>query len=455
MSITGLAFVALFFGGLFLAFYKPIFGLCVYVLTFYNNPANSWWGSALPDLRWSLLAAVVTAIALIVSRIVSPSSSAEVPRFRLFNHLGFWLLLAFVMWCAILSLWAVDGIKQADGLWLVIKFLILFVLITGILTDAKSLELFVWAHVLGAFTWGWTAYRMDVHGRFEPMLGPGMNDANELGFQIVTALAFAGYMVVGLRGWRRYLAFAVVPFLVNVVILTASRSALLGLIAAGAAAAFSTPRKHRRAVLICAMLGVLLFLRLAGSELFWQRAATIGDSDVEAMDASAAARLSIAQANWKMFLDYPMGTGFRGDFALSPRYIPPDLLTEGGRSAHSTLLAALVDTGLPGTAIFFSLFLWGGLTLHRVRVSADNRTALVGLFKPAVVASLVAYCICGLFINLLTSEVWVWMLALIPVLRNLSWPNTPMDGQSQAHTALRSPEPPVLAEPFSPLSSGR
>src|SRR5687767_13695590 len=69
MSLTALAFLAIFFGGLVLAFYRPLFGLGVYVWTFYANPASAWWGQDLPDLRWSMSAAVVTLIAyLLVGR---------------------------------------------------------------------------------------------------------------------------------------------------------------------------------------------------------------------------------------------------------------------------------------------------------------------------------------------------------------------------------------------------
>ena len=438
MSLTTVAFVILYFGGLILAFYKPIYGLCTYVWTFYNNPTISWWGEMLPDLRWSLLAAVVTLLALLFSRMRAP---ADEFRPGLFSSWGARLMVLFVAWFWLMSLWAVDPVRQSDGVMLVTKFAILFVLITGILTEPRSLELFAWTHVLGAFTWGWMAYRTDVHGRFEPMLGPGMNDANELGFQIITALAFAGYMVIGFRGWKRYLALFTVPFLLNVVILTASRSALIGLIAAGVVGVVSTPKRHRRAVMVCAALGAVLFLRLAGSEVFWQRAATIGQTDTAEMDDSAAARVIVAQANWRMFLDYPMGAGFRGNAALSPRYMPAGVLTEGARGAHNTFLAALVDTGVPGTTLLVMMLAWGAVALARVTIEDQATGPPVAFYKPAVAACLAAYCICGQFLNLLTAEVWVWILALVPVLQHLSSVRAASDGTPQP----AAPPPPPLS----------
>jgi hypothetical protein len=63
MSITTLVFLVVYLAGLALAFSRPITGLCAYLWAFYNNPPSAWWGSELPTIRWSLIAAVVTLVA--------------------------------------------------------------------------------------------------------------------------------------------------------------------------------------------------------------------------------------------------------------------------------------------------------------------------------------------------------------------------------------------------------
>ena len=66
MALTALAFLMLFFGGLLLAFaIHPRFGLYTYLAVFYVHPPSRWWGDMLPDIRWSLVAAVVALLALI------------------------------------------------------------------------------------------------------------------------------------------------------------------------------------------------------------------------------------------------------------------------------------------------------------------------------------------------------------------------------------------------------
>ena len=84
MSLTGLAFLPLYVGALILAFRRPVYGLCAYVWTFYASPSTSWWGQDLPDLRWSITAAVITLIASLLVGTQgdepSESKSSEGPR---------------------------------------------------------------------------------------------------------------------------------------------------------------------------------------------------------------------------------------------------------------------------------------------------------------------------------------------------------------------------------------
>jgi len=84
MSLTAVFFVLVFFGAILLTFTRgPIFGVLAYMWTFYNHPPSRWWGESLPDLRWSLLAAAATLLALIMNgRTSSPNANAGPSRDR-------------------------------------------------------------------------------------------------------------------------------------------------------------------------------------------------------------------------------------------------------------------------------------------------------------------------------------------------------------------------------------
>ncbi len=80
MSITALGFLGVYAIGLVLAFVRhPRYGLFAYLWVFYNHPPSRWWGEQLPDVRWSLIAAIVTMLAIAVHREpASPSSRVHV-----------------------------------------------------------------------------------------------------------------------------------------------------------------------------------------------------------------------------------------------------------------------------------------------------------------------------------------------------------------------------------------
>ena len=334
---------------------------------------------------------------------------------------GIRLLLIFVVWMWVQSAWAVNLAYHTEGAILFTKYVVLYFILYRLLVVEQAFTLFAWAHVLGCFLWGVIAYQTKVNGRLEMALGPGVDDSNLLGFHLITGLTTSGFLFLMTRGWKRLIALAALPFILNGIILTASRSAVLGLGAAGVTAVFLAPRARRTLVVGCGALGVVLLLMLARDHLFWDRAATLNKTGQSEMDESAASRLLISAANWKMFQDYPFGAGHRGNEVLSPRYMPRELLTNfnGGavRSAHNTFMAILVDQGIPGTLIFILLALWAAARLLYLRsLDKAGLPPMLGALRASVGASLVAYIVSGLFVNLLKSEVALWLMAMLATL---------------------------------------
>lgn len=334
---------------------------------------------------------------------------------------GIRLLIMFVAWMWIQTLWAVRVPDHIDGAILFTKYVVLCAVLYQLLQKERAFTLFTWGHVLGCCLWGWIAFRSHVSGRFEIALEPSVDDSNLLGFHLVTGLAMGGFLFLTSKWVGRLMALMTLPFILNGIILTASRSAMIGLVAAGITALLLAPKGRRIIVIACGTLGIVLLLLLAKDELFWSRAATIDVTDQSEMDASAASRLNIAEANWRMFLDYPFGAGHRGNVALSPAYMPEEMLTntEQGRSrgAHNTFMAVLVDQGIPGAILIVLLFTWAGVKLFQLRrLDKIGLPPQYGGFRAAIGAGLVAYLAAGQFVNLLKVEVSFWLIALLVVL---------------------------------------
>ena len=415
MSLTALGFVGVYGLGLFLTFWRhPVFGLLTYLWAFYNHPPDRWWGASLPEIRWSLLAAVITLIATMLRK-------ADVARSPCYRNSGAIVLVCFTLWMFIQSIWAINP-AHSEGTLLFVKYVMLFYVIYKILSDEATIELFSWAHVIGCFIFGWIAFGDPVIGRLETVGGPGVDDANVLGAHLITGVAFAGFLFLGAQQKRRWIALGTIPFVINAIILTRSRGAFVGLLAAGVAAWYLAPRTNRRLLYVVAPLALVLFQSLADTG-FWERMDTIqvrAPNEVE--DISAQTRIEVLKANMRMFEDYPMGVGYRGNVVLSSRYMDPKLFASGTdiRSAHNTTMAILVDHGIIGGILFATLGIWVAHTLWRLK-SLDRLglSSSLGTYRAAIGASLAGLLVSGQFINLLTAEVQIWMIAMLAALNSV------------------------------------
>lgn len=418
VNLSALGFLGIYAFGLFLAFFRhPVFGLCAYLWAFYLHPPSRWWGESLPDLRWSLTAALVTLVATVrMPAPMGPLWSA---------NWGARLLIAYAIWMWLQTPWAINSSLHLEGCVLFTKYVILFYIIYRIVSDEKTFEIFSWGHIVGCFIFGWIAYGMTVSGRLDSVGGPGLDDANLLGMHLITGLAFSGFFFLGLRGKKRWLALVIIPFILNTIVLTMSRGAFLGIIGAGLVALFFSPRGKRFVICGAIFLGVGLFFRMA-NEQFWERMITLKTTEESQMEASQQSRLAIARYGWEMAKDFPWGAGYRGHAELSPLYIPANLLTSDGsnkrlrRSAHNTFMAALVEQGFFGAILYGALQMWIWFSLFRLKsFDKNNLLPSLSIYRAALATAFAACLICGQFINTLNAEVQIWLIALLAALSNL------------------------------------
>jgi O-Antigen ligase len=366
MSLTSLIFLAIFALGLFLTLQRtPIYGLLTYLWAFYNSPLDRWWGASLPNLRWSLVASLVTLIA-------TASKRPPLMRFPWHANWGIRILIAFTVWLWIQNIWALDEARHWFVCTLFTKYILFFYVICRLVSDEKDLGLLYWAHVLGCFIWGWEAYHTTGAGRLETIGGSDVSGANGAATQLLIGLIFAGFMLLGQRRIGQWVLLAVIPFILNAIILTGTRGAFLGMIGSAVATLFFAPRSHRfRIYVVCALAVVLLF-RL-GNDVFWDRMGTIQSTKEGEMEKSALSRFAIARANWRMSQDYPMGVGHGGNELLSPNYIPGEYMTSTGtRAAHNTFMAVLVDHGYPGAILFILLYIWALISSCRLGLPGNS-----------------------------------------------------------------------------------
>lgn len=448
MSTTAIAFL-LVFGALLLAalFRNPRYGLYAYVATFYLHPVDRWWGSDLPDLRWALIAAGVTLVATLrlPERPGRPAWTAST---------GAKLLIVLTAWIWIQNLWALSSEEHFDLSVLFTKYVILIYLIYRLVDDEQDIRNFLAAHVLGCFYLGTLILQAPDSGRLEGVGGPGIDEANALGMHLGTGALVAGVLL--LRGTlaQRALAFAALAVLVNGVVQTESRGAFLGVAAGGLTMFVLSPPRLRKYGVVLALLGLVALIRLAPDN-YWDRIATITNPTEQEgpVDQSSATRLELVQAQWQMFLRYPMGSGHRGTAYLSPRYLSDESLTNsrrdpGGqraRSSHNTFMTALSEQGIPGAIIFASLILWIARTSFAAKASFKSHGSEdLQMYLMAVAGSLGTVVAAGMFTDYIKAEVFIWAIALLAVLgakaeqSKVSAGSTTIDKQAALPTAAKA-----------------
>lgn len=424
MSPTGLAFTALFLIGCALALARhPVFGLITYVTFFYVHPPSRWWGQGvLADIRWSLIAAGVTAVAVLLRR------RELIARTTLDGRVFLGMVL-FVVWILIQQAWAMDTAWQSELLEYYAKYLIAMYLIVRCVDSERSLRLFLWSHVLGCGYLGFVAFTTYKGGRFEGFGGPGLGEANVGALQIVTGILVAASLFLFEKGRNRLAVLAIIPLLVNALATTASRSGFLAMAVGGLAYVAFSPRQIRMAVIALSIPAAILFAMLTNAE-YWERMHTIKYSGmaVENVDTGGG-RLEIIRAQWQMFQRYRLGCGHRCTAFLSAEYLDDSLLTgsedERGRSSHNTFMTLLVEQGVPGAVLYVGLFMWVVLAVRRSRRARVDPNSLVAMTVPAVGSAMVAIFVADMFVSNMRLEVRFWLIALLVALLRMS------AGQSQ------------------------
>jgi len=421
MSLTAVVFVLGFLACCVAALARhPVFGLLAYVGVFYVHPPAQWWGQGfLLDVRWSLIAAVVTWVAVLRIK----------PQHRVVPFLGSSLTVGMMLFVVLLAAqltWAMDVALQLDLLVLFAKYALLIWLVCRCIETEQHLKFFLWAHVLGCFYFGWDVYTTYEGGRFEGFEAPGVSDANSGAMQIVTGIFTASALFLSGRKAERAALIGVIPFIINALVATVSRSAALAVATGGIMFNLFTPRPFRWWVRMLSVLAAVLFVMLT-NELFWTRMETLQYKGeyVEGTDTGAG-RIAIIHAQWRMFKAHPMGCGHRCTAVLSPYYMPDEMLTgeEGlrARSSHNSVMTMLVEHGFLGEGLYLGLLLWisrSALVLFR-RLRSD--TGLIARTLPAVVAVLVAITIGDFFVDYVKLEVRIWFIAILLLMLNMTQP---------------------------------
>jgi O-Antigen ligase len=420
--VTTALFLVWFVSFSLLAFFRhAIFGLLLYVGVYFLSPQARWWGDNLPTNSWSLISSIVLLGAVLVRR----PAPQNLP---LLSHKFVWGLIAYVVWLGIQTLWALDREVHVELLVLFTKYLVLIALMYACIDSERHLRWFFWVNVVGGAYVGWMVYTTYAGGRFEGTGVPGAKDTNSAALLFATVTLASAALFLGGRLGTRVGLLGIIPFIVNALVATVSRSGFLALGVGGVLFNLFTPTRYRRLVRLLSVLALLLFVLLT-NPLYWSRIETIkyAGEEVQGID-TAHARLVTIQAQWKMFRLYPLGCGHRCTAVLSPQYLDDKYLTGTGpirqRASHNVFMTMLVEQGIPGAIFYILLLFWGLKQVFLLARRLAGQEGFLAQVFPATVGILGAITVGDLFVDFLKFETRLWYITVLMLLLSMSSEHT-------------------------------
>lgn len=361
--------------GIIISLIHPIFAASFFLATFIIKPWEIFPESGLMIIFPRSLAAI--ALASLLTYLAGKRSSKLVFNFPVA------LFFAYMGWIFISAITAFNSSQSMEAFTsMMLPVIVTFLLVTNSAQEKLDLEIVKGSLIIAVLTlasiayantlWGWA---LDFSSEIPRLEGIGQwANANDLAALLVLALPLVLFPLI-LRSnssLNRILGIFIVSFLLFGIWLSQSRGAMLA-IAIGLLAYLVTcvKLKPRTLIISAVLLGIpIIFL------------STI-ERDSSDLSGSSSMRLEYAMTGFRMLKTNPVtGVGFENYPKLYERYTTK-FDEYGERTAHSSWILALAETGIPGLILILALFL-----------VVLKRAFLVRKSQPELLISLVSYGTC-------------------------------------------------------------
>ncbi len=339
-------------GGSVASLVEPFWGILLYYWLAVLRPQYMWnW--ALPvELRWSLIAAVVVVLSVVLNldRVVDRT------RINLISV----LIVVYAVLLGVSVITAYDTVTAQ--IWGIeyYKILLMALIATMVIQHAwqvKAIALMV-ALMLGYVGWEMNMLYL-VDGRLDIFHhGYGNLDNNGAGLLMSIGIMFAYCFAVTSRHiWQRAFFWFLGVLMLHAMLMSYSRGAMLAAIV-GAVWLLIHHRPRLKAGMIAIVLCFVVSV-LAGKEIR-ERFMSMTDHET---DYSGQSRLASWQAGWKLSWDRPLvGQGIRN----SNQYMYYYGADKAGRTIHNQYLQIAADSGIPAACVYLVIL---GLAVHNLRRS--------------------------------------------------------------------------------------
>jgi hypothetical protein len=410
MSVTLLAWLCLFACLFVAALQRPIWGLALYFLTYFGDPASWWWGDPIESIRWNLIASIVAIASLFIH---TP------PQFRKLSDAWMEIILGLIVLNAtVVHFGLAENLTiSTKSYTLLTKFAVLAFLIKHTIRTPQDFLIFFLILTVAIGHIGYEVKINDqgkmIEGRLERVGPPTANSSNQLASLLVTTLPLMGTLALFGRPYQRIIATLAAPFAVNTVLLCNSRGAFLGALVSAVVYLILAPPRARRIALVIVLFGAIGTSFLIRDQRIVDRFFTTF-AKPEQRDHSASGRLDFWKAGLRMLRDYPFGTGGDGFKKVhGKKYRVAYGSNEDSRSVHNGYINEACEWGLQGAALrMLIMFLAISKTIYVSRQLSRGGNAGFGLAGSSIAAGLAAFLVTSTFGDHLDDEWGLWLVAL-------------------------------------------
>lgn len=376
------------------------------------NPHRLAWGFAY-SAPFAALAGGATLISLFTSR-----DPVRLPRDPIL-----YLLLAFIAWTVLTTVFAVFPGESLNQLEKVLKIQLMTVVAMAVLHERKHIQLFVWINALSIAFYGVKGGLFTLQtgggGRVWGPQGGFIEGNNELGLAMLMTIPLLYYLYLGIsQVWLRRGMILMILLTVVAVLGTQSRGALLGIAAMGFVLWLRSPVNKITSGFAILLVGALMFAFMPDS--WHDRMGTIRTYE---QDSSAMGRINAWETAINIANDKPTGAGFAAyDKLIFDLYAPNPALDRAAdpriaRASHSIYFQVLGEHGWIGFALFLSVWWLVWRRAGRLRAQTRSSVEFEWVFSLAGMCqvALVGYLVGGAFLSLAYFDLPFNLLVIVVV----------------------------------------
>lgn len=410
MSLRDILIFTIVFIVLLRALVRPHVGVYLWTWMSLMNPHRLAWGPA-----FSFPFAQVVGIVTIVSTLLSKE-----PKRMVWSRETV-LLLLFVLWMCLTTIFAFHHEFAVDYLVRVLKIEVFVFVTIYLITDRKKLDGLIWVTVLSLGYYGLKGGVFTiVSGGSYHVLGPAesfIGENNALGLATIMTVPLITYLFLQeQRQWLRIALGGAIFLCTMSIIGSQSRGAFLGILAMGAFLWLKS--RHKLLVGLLIVVATVAVLAMM-PETWWERMDSIRNYSE---DSSALGRINAWWTAWNVASSNVLGGGFkmftRETFLI---YAPNPLNVH---DAHSIYFQVLGEHGFIGLLLFLLLgglaWLRCGKIVRQCKSDAERRWAadLAAMLQ----VSLVGYAVTGAFLGLAYFDYYYHLIAIVVVTWSLVKP---------------------------------